>query len=380
MKARFFAPAASLLTLGLFAPAASAAPLDVNTASEQALYDLVAQKNYTARGKRVNASYCREVAKKIVAGRPYRAVSDLLSRKIVSKTIYGTISKELTVAAAATPPAPGRPPAGAPATPPEPALPFPARVDHSAKQSPARDQGRRGTCIAFSTTAGIEKFDSRLDLSEQYAFYLMRESEWAKDTCLRTKYDPANPKLCQERGCYGTSLSTAVRQLQSRGLVAETDWPYVSTDRTEEGTNCHEVITWASKLPSLGAKKHVRLGNVEWLAFPGGFPKEKRVDDPMVLMAILAEGHAVNIAIGVAGTGWRSGTMIDVEIDPATNKPAAVRGGHGLLLVGYDYDKKAFKFKNSWGSTWGENGYGWFTFDYLKTYVTGGYYATGHRP
>jgi C1A family cysteine protease len=45
--------------------------------------------------------------------------------------------------------------------------------------------------------------------------------------------------------------------------------------------------------------------------------------------------------------------------------------------VGYDYEKKAFKFKNSWGASWGQSGFGWFTFDYLKTYVTGGYYATG---
>jgi hypothetical protein len=353
---------------------AALAAVDVNTATEQALYDLIAYRAYTSRGRAVNASYCRQQARKIIARRPYASISDVA--KAVGKTLYKAISADLT---ASTPPAPGTGTSTAtgPGTT-TPDLPFPPAVDLSSKMSPVRDQGRRGTCIAFSTTAGLEAHDKELDLSEQYAFYLMREQDpWRKKSCQGVKYDAANPKLCQDNGCYGTNLSTAVSALQGKGLVAEAAWAYVSTDNTEPGTNCHEVITWASKAPSLTGTPKTKLGRVVWLASPGGYPAEKRVDDPMVLMAILAQGYAVNIAIGVAGSGWRTGTMIDVEIDPATHKPVAIRGGHGLLLVGYDYAKKAFKFKNSWSSTWGESGYGWFTFDYLKTYVTGGYYATG---
>lgn len=33
--------------------------------------------------------------------------------------------------------------------------------------------------------------------------------------------------------------------------------------------------------------------------------------------------------------------------------------GHSICLVGYDENKKAFKFINSWGPTWGFSGYGW---------------------
>jgi C1A family cysteine protease len=34
---------------------------------------------------------------------------------------------------------------------------------------------------------------------------------------------------------------------------------------------------------------------------------------------------------------------------------------HAVTLVGYDPDTEQFKFKNSWGSNWGINGYGYCT-------------------
>jgi C1A family cysteine protease len=41
------------------------------------------------------------------------------------------------------------------------------------------------------------------------------------------------------------------------------------------------------------------------------------------------------------------------------------KGGHALVAVGYDDSKRAFKVRNSWGSTWGEDGYGWLPYEYL---------------
>lgn len=43
-------------------------------------------------------------------------------------------------------------------------------------------------------------------------------------------------------------------------------------------------------------------------------------------------------------------------------------GGHTLLLVGYDDAlgaTGAFKFRNSWGGDWGDNGYGWISYESL---------------
>ena len=44
----------------------------------------------------------------------------------------------------------------------------------------------------------------------------------------------------------------------------------------------------------------------------------------------------------------------------------AFLGGHMIYVGGgYDRHKKMFKFMNSWGTAWGQEGFGWLPFDYL---------------
>ncbi|MEI6627929.1 MAG: C1 family peptidase [Alphaproteobacteria bacterium] len=49
-------------------------------------------------------------------------------------------------------------------------------------------------------------------------------------------------------------------------------------------------------------------------------------------------------------------------------------GGHAILLVGYNDDTQKFKFMNSWGTWWGDNGYGTLPYNYVCG-TTGSYKA-----
>jgi len=42
------------------------------------------------------------------------------------------------------------------------------------------------------------------------------------------------------------------------------------------------------------------------------------------------------------------------------------RGGHAMCMVGYNLKKGLFLAKNSFGNSWGDNGYCWIPFDYIR--------------
>jgi hypothetical protein len=42
-------------------------------------------------------------------------------------------------------------------------------------------------------------------------------------------------------------------------------------------------------------------------------------------------------------------------------------GGHAMLLVGYRERERVFIVRNSWGTDWGDQGYGYFPYDYLAS-------------
>jgi hypothetical protein len=50
-------------------------------------------------------------------------------------------------------------------------------------------------------------------------------------------------------------------------------------------------------------------------------------------------------------------------------------GNHAMVIVGYDDSRRAYKVLNSWGTTWGTDGYGWINYNTLKTRLIEGYTA-----
>ena len=51
-------------------------------------------------------------------------------------------------------------------------------------------------------------------------------------------------------------------------------------------------------------------------------------------------------------------------------------GGHAICIMGYDDSLKIFKFKNSWGAKWADQGYGYLPYEYIKKYCRDAWSAT----
>lgn len=85
---------------------------------------------------------------------------------------------------------------------------------------------------------------------------------------------------------------------------------------------------------------------------------------PDQLRACLAEGYPIVFGFTVYASfesdeTARSGTV------SMPQKDEAVIGGHCMLLTGYVDGDRRFDFLNSWGTGWGDGGYGTIPYDYL---------------
>lgn len=232
-------------------------------------------------------------------------------------------------------------------------------TSHLATQTPIKDQGPRGTCVAFSNMAGMEAWMKRnknrtLDLSENHAHELF--------------VDVGNGVCTPDGGVGLQSMLT----LKTHGVCAESLFPYTSSCPSSVPSGC------------ANAAERLRITKLLGLSFP---------DDPMagilsarnvaLLEAIIAHGWDIEYSIKVAGSDWNDSTaqtgVIDVQVDGGGNPVGSV-GNHGILLVGYNHAGGYFVFKNSWGADWGHGGYGHVSFDYLETYGRYGYAILGVGP
>ncbi|MFN5911161.1 MAG: C1 family peptidase [Bacteroidota bacterium] len=88
---------------------------------------------------------------------------------------------------------------------------------------------------------------------------------------------------------------------------------------------------------------------------------------------VLVNKKPVIIAMGVAKSFFLVGE--DGYFNPEDDEPGNF-GGHAMCVIGYDDNKYggSFKVANSWGSSWGDDGYVYIKYDDFVEYCWGGYY------
>jgi predicted secreted protein len=188
--------------------------------------------------------------------------------------------------------------------------------------TPVRDQKSCGSCWAFATVGVLESAIKRADgvsrdVSEQYLVSCNTEG-W---------------------GCSGGlwAHSYHINEIPpgelAAGAVYETDFPYVATDAACNAPHTH----------------HERLLSWEYVGVSYGIPAVSEIKQ-----AIYDHGPvAVAICAGSGFSSYTGGVM--------THNDSAECGwsqiDHAVILVGWNDSDGAWILRNSWGSSWGENGY-----------------------
>ncbi|TQE83691.1 C1 family peptidase [Leptospira noguchii] len=213
-----------------------------------------------------------------------------------------------------------------------------SKVDLSPSMPPVGNQGEQGSCVAWSTAYATKSFQE----------YIERKS--SKDWSLRsTQGTPNYSKIFSPAFIYnqinggrdnGSLISDAMRVMVEMGAAPWDTMPYNPADYRTRPSQA--AIEAASKYK---AKEFLRV----------------KTTDMNEVKAQLSEGKPVVAGVLVYENFFNlKGDQIYKEGLGKTY------GGHAIALVGYDDSKNAVKFINSWGTDWGDQGYGyidyrWFT-------------------
>jgi len=177
--------------------------------------------------------------------------------------------------------------------------------------TPVKDQGQCGSCWSFSTTGVLEGFyfvnnGKLLSFSEQQI---------------------VDCDTDQNEGCNGGWPYLAVEYAASKGLELESDYPYTAQDGTCKYKKAKAVQV-------AGGYKFVTSNSTDQL-------KAALVNGPVSVLIEADQDTFQMYSSGVLRKGCGA------ELD------------HAVLAVGYQkvgvYE--AFIVKNSWGTSWGQDGY-----------------------
>jgi C1A family cysteine protease len=139
----------------------------------------------------------------------------------------------------------------------------------------------------------------------------------------------------------GMFLRDGMKSLAKFGVCAESLWPYDITKFTERPTE--ESYKDAEKRKII---------------------KYQKLISTYYIIEVLNNNKPVVFGMEIYDSFMDLNESISTVNFPSRREISL--GGHAMCMVGYDLKKRLFLAKNSFGSTWGDNGYCWIPFDYLR--------------
>lgn len=198
--------------------------------------------------------------------------------------------------------------------------------DLRAELGPARNQGRRPTCLAFAAS------DAHAAL----------RSGWAPLSCEFIFYHAQ--RRAGRPPDKGATLSAVLTTLRQEGQPAEAGWPYLAATPPD-------VASWTP--PAEVGPRFGRAGAPQAQAF-NALVAELDANRPVILLLMLSRSFYMPAAEGVITPGAG-------EAPEPARRHAVVAVGHGTVGT-----ERAILVRNSWGSGWGVAGHGWLTESFVE--------------
>lgn len=195
-------------------------------------------------------------------------------------------------------------------------------VDLSSRMPQVFDQGQFGTCTANAVSTALQ-FTKRLSHRPSRMF-----SYWA-----------GRKQVGSQKSDVGVHISDALDGLNKRGWVPERAYRYLSENLNRRPD------------PKTFQNSAKRKGRISY---------STPTQSEQVLENLLLSGKPVIAAIRVFPQiyGLRDEVL-------RLEKNLTSDSGHAVLITGFDDATKTFSFRNSWGTSWGNQGYGKVSYEFL---------------
>ena len=214
--------------------------------------------------------------------------------------------------------------------------------------SPVEDQGRLGSCTAHAGAGIIEYYERKsfhrhIDASRLFLYKVTRN-------------------LMKMKGDTGAYLRSTIGAMVLFGVPPEEYWPYTDGPDDFDKEPPAFCYSFAQNYKTLKYYRHD--------------PPSAAADDILNrVKTYLAAGHPAMFGFTVYTSVEQASETGRIPFPSPLDK---IEGGHAVVAVGYD-DKMKIKnrfggeetegaliLRNSWGEGWGEAGYGWLPYDYLR--------------
>ncbi|KAF4235806.1 hypothetical protein CNMCM8980_003201 [Aspergillus fumigatiaffinis] len=201
-----------------------------------------------------------------------------------------------------------------------------------------RSQGSFGSCVAFAVAAALEIVPNSVgitqDEAERFIWYNSKDRD-----------GQGSPDI--DRGTY---IHTAIDVVKYLGSCWEGQCRYAPNPLARPSPEAYAAAS------NMKVTQALRLA-------------EKSIDG---LRGMLSIGWPVIVGFEIFGSGAERDYLFGeytkqtgiMKMPPTPLRP--VTAGHAALFVGYDDNSKRFKFKNSWGPTYGDRGYYYMPYDYVQ--------------
>lgn len=140
----------------------------------------------------------------------------------------------------------------------------------------------------------------------------------------------------------GATIRDVVKGAARWGYPAEGSWPF------------EEVLVTQRPAPAAYAEARPHAVK-QYLSVP---------QNEYSIRQALAQGCPVVFGVSVYESFERRDVVKSGDI-PMPKRSERLLGGHAILLVGYDDGQRLYRFLNSWGTVFGQSGFGTLSYEYV---------------